>query len=53
MASNTAVTENRRKRNHEKAGKRRKRRESKKSTPSYTELFAGCGEPGQPAPSKG
>ena len=50
MASNTAVSENRRKRHHEQAGKRRKKRESKKSTLSATELFAGFGEPGKPAP---
>jgi hypothetical protein len=52
MSSNTAVSENRRKRRHELSGKRRKKRESKKSTPSYTELFAGLGEPGKPAPAK-
>lgn len=50
MPSNTAVSEARRKRNHIKAGQRRKKKESKKSTPSATELFAGFGEPGQAAP---
>jgi hypothetical protein len=50
MASSTAVTTKRRNRNHQKAGQRRKKRESKHSTPSYTELFSGFGEPGQPAP---
>lgn len=51
MASNTAVSEARRARNHQKAGARRKKKEGKKSTPSYTELFAALGEPGKPAPS--
>ena len=50
MASNTAVTEKRRERHHANAGKRRKARMSKKSTPSSAELFAGLGEPGKPAP---
>jgi hypothetical protein len=50
MPSNTAVSEARRKRNHIKMGQRRKKRESKRSTQSSTELFAGFGEPGQPAP---
>lgn len=48
MASNTAVTEARRRRNHTKAGQKRKKKEGRKSTPSYAELFAGMGEPGQP-----
>jgi hypothetical protein len=30
-------------------GKRRKAKESVKSTPTYVELFAQCGEPGKPA----
>lgn len=47
MASNTAATWNRRDRHHVNAGKRRKAKESKKSTPSYKELFAACGEPGK------
>ncbi len=51
MASNTARSEKRRARNHQKAGRRRKKVESKHSTPSYTELFANFGEPGKPAPS--
>jgi hypothetical protein len=49
MASNTAKSEQRRARNHQKAGQRRKKKESKKSTLSAVELFAGFGEPGQPA----
>lgn len=50
MASNTASSEWRRERNHQKLGQRRKKREGKKSTLSNVELFAGFGEPGQPAP---
>jgi len=48
MASNTAATWNRRDRRHGNMGTRRKAAESKKSTPSYAELFAKCGEPGKP-----
>lgn len=51
MASNTAVTEARRARHHQKGGKRRKKVEGRKSTPSYAELFAALGEPGKPAPA--
>ncbi|MBL8636033.1 MAG: hypothetical protein JNM40_22600 [Myxococcales bacterium] len=50
--SNTTSTKARRKRAHQKAGQRRKKIESKRSTLSSTELFAGFGEPGQPAPKK-
>ena len=35
---------------HEKAGRRRKNKLARKSTASATELFAGLGEPGKPAP---
>jgi hypothetical protein len=52
MASNTAKTWNRRDRRHTKAGQKRKKAEARKSTPSYTELFAKMGEPGQPAPAE-
>lgn len=48
MASNTIQTENKRARNHRNAGKKRKLVESRKSTPSFQELFAACGEPGKP-----
>jgi hypothetical protein len=34
-------------------GKKRKALESRKSTPSATELFAGMGAPGEPAPTSG
>jgi hypothetical protein len=52
MASNTASTRVKRKNKHEKAGRRRKNKLAKKSTQSMTELFAGLGEPGQPAPRR-
>ena len=52
MSSNTAKTWVRRDRRHVKMGTKRKRIESRKSTPSATELFAGFGEPGQPAPKQ-
>ena len=52
MASATKATWNKRDRAHGNAGRRRKAKESKHSTPSNSELFAGCGEPGQPAPRK-
>ena len=51
MASNTAASENRRKRRHKNMGRKRKNQEARKSTLSNTELFAGLGEPGQPAPA--
>ena len=50
MASNTASSENRRKNRHSNMGRKRKNRDARKSTPSATELFAGLGEPGKPAP---
>ena len=52
MASATAATWNKRARRHKNAGRQRKNIESKKSTPSYDELFAGFGEPGKPAAKK-
>jgi hypothetical protein len=51
VASFTKISETKRKRNHKNAGRRRKNRLSRKSTASYAELFAGFGEPGQPAPA--
>lgn len=48
MASNTKASENKRARNHSNAGRKRKAKESRKSTPSAAELFAGMGEPGKP-----
>ncbi len=53
MASNTASSENRRKNRHSNMGRKRKNRDARKSTPSATELFAGLGEPGKPAPGVG
>jgi hypothetical protein len=47
MASNTRSTWKRRSRKHSNLGKKRKAKESKKSTPTAAELFAGLGEPGQ------
>lgn len=51
MASNTKKTETKRKRRQKNAGRRRKNVQGRASTPSDAELFAGCGEPGQPAPA--
>ena len=50
MASNTKASENKRKRNHKNAGRKRKNRAARKSTKSAAELFAGFGAPGQPVP---
>ncbi len=46
MASNTRKTWKRRVRKHVNLGKKRKAKESKRSTPSAADLFAGLGEPG-------
>ena len=48
MASNTKSSENKRKRRHLNMGRRRKNATGRKSTQSYAELFAACGEPGKP-----
>jgi hypothetical protein len=45
------ATWNKRKRAHKNYGRKRKNKEARHSTPSATELFAGFGEPGQPAPA--
>ncbi|HVV87563.1 MAG TPA: hypothetical protein VHE35_31195 [Kofleriaceae bacterium] len=50
MASNTAASENKRKRSHKNMGRRRKNVTGRKSTKSAAELFAALGEPGKPAP---
>lgn len=50
MASRTAATRVKRKNKHEKAGRRRKNKQARKSTVSNSELFANLGEPGKPAP---
>jgi hypothetical protein len=45
MASNTRITWKRRTRKHVNMGKKRKAKESRKSTPSAAELFASMGPP--------
>ena len=52
MASLTKKTRTKRKRRHKNMGRRRKAKQSVRSTVSDTELFAECGEPGKPAPAK-
>jgi len=47
MASNSRSTWKRRVRRHTNMGKKRKAKDSRKSTPSAVELFAGMGEPGK------
>lgn len=51
MASNTQKSTKRRKRRHKNMGRRRKAKQSVRSTLSEAELFAECGEPGKPAPA--
>jgi hypothetical protein len=50
MASNTEISEAKRKRRHKNAGHQRKLKQSRRSTVSYADLFAACGQPGEPAP---
>jgi hypothetical protein len=50
MASNSRQTWKKRSRRHSNAGRKRKNQESRNSTPSAAELFAGMGEPGKAAP---
>ena len=50
MASFTQTTKRKRARRQKKAGRARKRKQAQRSTLSAGELFAGMGEPGQPAP---
>ncbi len=50
MASNSRQTWKKRTRRHSNAGRKRKNKESRHSTPSADELFAGLGEAGKPAP---
>ena len=45
MASNTRITWKRRVRKHVNMGKKRKAKESKRSTPSAADLFASMGPP--------
>lgn len=51
MASLTKKTKTKRRQRHKNAGRRRKNLEARQSTPAADELFAGCGEPGKPAPN--
>lgn len=51
MASLSKKTWNKRRRRHRNAGRARKNRQAVRSTRSDEELFAGCGQPGQPAPA--
>ena len=51
MASFTDITRRKRTRKHKNAGAARKRKQAARSTLSYEEFFAACGEPGQPAPA--
>ena len=52
MASFMQMTTNKRNRRKKNAGSDRKRKQGAHSTLSYDALFAGCGEPGKPAPKK-
>lgn len=51
MASLSKKTKNKRRRRHRNAGRKRKNRLAVRSTVTDAELFAGCGEPGKPAPA--
>jgi hypothetical protein len=50
MASNSRQTWKKRSRRHTNAGHKRKSKESRHSTPSEADLFAGLGESGKAAP---
>ena len=52
MASNTRITWKRRTRKHVNMGKKRKAKESKRSTPSAADLFASMGPPEGAAAAK-
>jgi hypothetical protein len=52
MASNTRITWKRRTRRHVNMGKKRKAKESRKSTLSAAELFADMGPPAAAAPAQ-
>ncbi|MEM9462645.1 MAG: hypothetical protein AAGF11_51330 [Myxococcota bacterium] len=45
MASFTQITQAKRRAKQKKAGRARKLQQGQRSTQSYDELFAGCGEP--------
>jgi len=50
MASNSRQTWKRRQRRHSNAGRKRKNKEASRSTKTESDLFAGMGAPGEPAP---
>ncbi len=54
MASFTQITDAKRRAKKKKAGRARKTKQAQRSTLSYAELFAACGEPrdAQPAASE-
>jgi hypothetical protein len=52
MASNTNIVRTKRARRRKRMGRERKLRLSRKSTLSYSELFAACGEVGQPVATR-
>lgn len=52
MASFTKITKKKRARRRKNMGHARKMKQGRRSTVSYDELFADCGEPGKPAPKK-
>lgn len=49
MASDTKKTMRKRQMRLKNAGRVRKAKQGRKSTATYAELFAACGEPGKPA----
>jgi hypothetical protein len=51
VASLSKKTEIKRRRKKRRSGHQRKSRQARRSTVSDAELFAGCGEPGKPAPA--
>ncbi|MCA9720735.1 MAG: hypothetical protein H6713_22395 [Myxococcales bacterium] len=51
MASFTKITKKKRARRRKNMGHERKMKQGRRSTVSYEELFADCGEPGKPAPA--
>ncbi len=51
MASFTQITEAKRRAKQKKAGRARKSKQGKRSTVSYAELFAACGEPRDAQPA--
>lgn len=52
MSSLTRVTETKRRHKQKKAGRARKTKQGQRSTLSYDEVFAGCGEPNDAVPAE-